>query len=286
MKLVTLALGVGLMTMSALQAAPYYVGKQLNPENNITLGFTDTPTKSDAALTGSSTGNIAAFELKGDYNVMPNLALGANVPFYMLNKKATATGESRTTLGNIGMTINWNTDLSTATSDFRWGYSAAVDTYLPTSKKTEAAVLAFANPSVDLYTYHTKATTVHPRLGLYFDNERFYAKTNVGYGFMYVSNGNAASGGSNDKSRNTITWHNAFTWKAMSNLNCNLEYNAIALDTPTRAEKNTQYRHTVTPSLSGDYNNVVGQVFANIPLDAATRKIQKVAFGANIGYQF
>ncbi|PIR23047.1 MAG: hypothetical protein COV44_04820 [Deltaproteobacteria bacterium CG11_big_fil_rev_8_21_14_0_20_45_16] len=279
MKLMSIALGLGLIGASSAFAAPIYVGEQVTPENNISLGFQDTPIKEQAGVR-TDTGNIAAIEVKADYSPVEHVSLGASLPFYMASKNV--SGTSRNSMGNFGLTGGWNMVLSQSSDDFQWGYSAALDAYLPTSRKAEGAFVANANPTTDLFAYSQKATTIHPRVGLFIDGDRFYGKTNVGYGFTYLS----SPAGSNDKNRNTITWQTAATYKAMENLNANLEYNTMILDSETAGSGNGKYKHALTPSLSGDYNRILGQAFVNIPLDSETRDVQNVAIGASVGYQF
>lgn len=283
MKLFAAIASFGLLATASVSASPYYVGRSITPSNNVTLGFVDTPTKSDSNVTGADTGNIAAFELKADYNVWSSLDMGVQLPFYMANEDA--AGNSRSALGNIGFNLNWNQLLSQSTDDFQWGYSAAIDMYLPTSRKDEGTTVAYANPTTDLYLYHPRAFTAHPRAGLFIENERFYGKTNLGAGLLFIGKDNNLPA---DTSRTTITWQTAASWKAMPNLSANLEYNTIYMDSATRNVTNEtpNFRHAVTPSVSGNYNQITGQAFVSLPLDKATRDVQTVAFGANIGYQF
>jgi len=283
MKLLTVALGASLVAASAVSASPHYVGERMNPKDNITLGFQDTPTKKALSANGKR-GNIAALELSGDYNVIENLAVGAQLPFYMINKNATG-GSSRNNVGNMSLSLNWHQQLSDSRDDFQWGYSAALDTYLPTSRKVEAGVIAGANPTTDFYAYSVKTTTIHPRAGLFIEGDRFAGKTNLGYGYMRIQDSNVS-----DKNRNTFTWQTAATWRAMSNLDLNLEYNTIILDKETAGrlvgEGETKFRHSITPSVSGNYESILGQAFVSLPLDKATRDVHNVAFGAGVGYMF
>jgi hypothetical protein len=278
MKLFTVALGIGFISAASLSAAtPLYVGERLTPENNISLGFQDTPTK-DTLAGSTDTGNIATFELTGDYSPMENLTIGADLPFYSATKNV--TGNSRTSVGNIGLNVGWNDMLSDNSDDFDWGYSLALDLWLPSSRKTEGNAVAAVNPTTDFYTFAYKATTAHPRAGLFIEGERFMGKTNVGYGYMNIS----SPAGSNDKNRNTATWQTALTWKAMAYLNVNLEYNTIIADTETFG--NTKYRHALTPSVSGSYEQLIASAHVNVPLDKATRDAHNVSFGLNAGWAF
>lgn len=279
MKLVTLALSFGLVASTA-DAAQYFVGENIAPRNHVSLGFQDTPTKKDSALTGADSGNIAAFEISGDYSPVENLSVGTELPFYFASEDV--AGNSRSSLGNISLNGTWNQALSETTDNVEWGYSAALEVFLPTSRKVEGSTVAFANPTTDLYTYLNKGTTVTPRLGLYVENERFYGKTNFGFGYTNLPS--SVAGG--DKSRTSFTWQTALTWKATPYLNANLEYNAIVLDSATAvpANQDDKYRHAIAPSVSGEMNNFIASAFLSVPLDTPTRDIQAVAFGINAGY--
>jgi len=63
------AIAIALLGVTSVSASPYYVGENLSPKNNVTLGFMDTTDKRNWNL---STGNIAALELKGSYGVTEN----------------------------------------------------------------------------------------------------------------------------------------------------------------------------------------------------------------------
>lgn len=287
MKLFNIALGLGLLGSAAVTAAPYYVGQEAAPQNNVSLGIQFAPTKGDDAViqpTGK-TGSITAFELAGDYRVMENLSLGAELPFFMVSKENSTTNKSKSALGNIALGGNWNMDLSNKSSDYRWGYSAALNAYLPTSRKDQSAAVAYTNPTTDFFLYSPRSTTAHAQTGLYIDADRVYAQTTVGYAHTMIGK---KSGLPTDKARNFITWQTAGTYRAMANLDLNLEYNAILMDSATRTvtEKNSKFRHAISPSVSGTYENVLAQAYANLPLDAATRETQTVSFGATVGYMF
>lgn len=291
MKITVLALGLGLVGASAVEATPYYVGKHLTPRNNVSLNFQDTPTKERSAQ-NLDTGNIAAFELNANYRPIENMPVGLELPFYTATKDATGTGESRSALGNIGLSFGWDDVLSASTDDYEWGYSVALDSHLPTSRKTEAAVVAAANPTTDLYSYADRTTTISPRAGLFIQNDMFMAKTNFGYGYHYASD-KAFSGRirtAGDNNLNTFTWQTAATWKAMPYLNANLEYNTLITDKQTarliNATREKRYLHAISPSVSGEYDQVAGNIYVNVPLDKATRDVQNVAFGLNVGYMF
>lgn len=283
MKLMTIALGIGLVGAGSAYATPYYVGQNLRPENNITLEFQDTVTKKVTDI--KERGNIAAFELKADVSPIENLSLGANLPFYIASKNALGAAESRNAMGNVSLSGSWSQALSQSSDSIAWGYAANLGVYLPTSRKDEGSTIAGANPATDFYTYSTKAMTVHPTLGVFVENEMFLAKTNVGYGYMYIKDGISASTNKKDTSRNTFTWQAAASWKAMPNLAANLEYNTIFLDKAT-VGNDKKFRHALAPSISGSFSGVIASAFANVPLDETTRDIHNVAFGANIGYMF
>ncbi|TVQ78047.1 MAG: hypothetical protein EA369_08005 [Bradymonadales bacterium] len=275
MKIKTLALGLGLVGLgSSAYATPYYVGSNLDPNNNITLGFMDTPTKEQTP--GAGRGNIAAFELKADYFVIDRLAINMNLPFYMANAKA--AGTSRSSLGNFSLGGIWADRLSSPADDLSWGYAVSLDAYLPTSRKDEAGVVAVANPTTELYRFTPKATTGHLQAGLWIGNEMFTVKGNAGYAYSNVS-------GATDKARSTFTMQTAASWRALPNLAVNAEYNAIILDSKF-AGAGKKFRHAMTPSISGNIDQILLAGFVTLPLDSTTRDRQSVAFGANVGYLF
>lgn len=289
MKLFNIALGLGLLGSAAVTAAPYYVGQEAAPQNNVSLGIQFAPTKGDDSSIQNTTGksgSITAFELGGDYRVMENLSLGAELPFFVASKENSGTAnKSKSALGNIALGGNWNMDLSNKSSDYRWGYSAALNAYLPTSRKDQAVAVAYTNPTTDFFLYSPRSTTAHAQTGLYIDADRVYAQTTLGYAHTMISK---KAGFPTDKNRNLITWQTAGTYRAMANLDLNLEYNAMLMDSATRivTEKNSKFRHAISPSVSGTYENVLAQAYANLPLDAATRETQTVSFGATVGYMF
>lgn len=286
MKLATLALGLGLLGATSVHAAPYYVGENLTPSNNIALGFQDTPTKKQAAAGRTSTGNIAAVNLSGAYNTSDSANIRAGLPFYMANKNATG-GNSRSALGNVNVGAGWVNSFVSTDKATNYGYTLLADVYLPTSRKDEALVPAFANPTTDFYRYSEASTSVTPRLGLFASQDQFSAKANVGYGYTYIQNSGIATG--NDHNRNTFTGQAAASWHAMPSVQANLEYNAIILDTTTAQATGVskqRYLHGLTPSLSGNYDAVLGSAFVTVPLDGRTRDVTNVAFGANVGYAF
>lgn len=280
MKLSALILAAGLVGATAVEATPYYVGENLTPNNNVTLGFADAPTKD----LGNDKGNIATIEIEGVYNIIPDLALELNLPLSMVSKSATSAtagaGTSRTSLGNIGTGVNWSRVLSDSSENVQWGIAAAFDLYLPTSRKVEAANVWAANPTTEFFRYATKTTSAHPHAGLFLNVDQFKAKANAGYGYSYV-----AGTGITDRNRNNFTGQTAISWTPMEVLALNLEYNAIVFDTETTSG-GKRYRHALTPSVSGNYGNILGSAFTVIPLDSTTRDYSAVAFGLNAGYMF
>ncbi len=282
MKFTTIALGLVLVGATSVSAAPYYIGENLTPSNNVTLGFWDTPTKKDTAgtITRGDTGNIAAFNLDGVYLPVDNVSLGVGFPFFIATKNATATGTKRNSIGNVSLNGGWNKALTTSDNVWTYGYSLSGEVYLPSSRKNEGSHVALANPTTDYYRFSTKATSVIPTVGAFISRDMFSVKGNFGYGYVYQT-------GQTDKNRNTMIGQVAASWHALPNLHTNLEYNSIALDSSSRRGTETaRYSHSLTPSLSGNYENILGQVFATVPLDKNTRRYTNVAFGLNTGYTF
>jgi hypothetical protein len=278
MKIAVCLATVGLVA-TGLNAAPIYVGETLKPKNNITLNFQDTMSKKDvnAATPRNETGNIAAFELRGAYNVNENIPVTLGLPFYMASKKALGSTSSRNALGNVGLGLGWVDTMATADREMTWGYDLRLNSFLPTSRKDEAGVVASANPSIDLYRYSTKATTIQPQVGLFVTADQFSGKVNSGLGYTYIQD-------ATDTNRLSLTGQLAGSWHAMPNMHVNLEYNAIY------AEKSTfgsdKYRHALAPSISGNFDQIIGSAFVNVPLDSVTRDYHNLAFGINAGYTF
>lgn len=300
MKLVTTAIGFILVGATALSAAPYYVGKNLRNTNHLSLNFADTITKKDTSaktFMGTSRGNIATLAIEGSYSPIEQANISIDLPFYMANKNAafsTGTAKAKNWMGNINFDMGWTQELNAPSSQWAYGINAALDTYFPTSSRSAALSVAYANPATDYYRFSPKGTTVQPRVGAYFGNEVVNAKTNVGYGFTYFSKDSKTADQSQDQGRSSITWQTALTWNAMPNLHANLEYNTITLDTAsniknattTTRTKGNRFRHSVSPSLSGSYDQFLGSLFVTVPLDKATRDMTTMALGLNAGYQF
>jgi hypothetical protein len=78
----------------------------------------------------------------------------------------------------------------------------------------------------------------------------------------------------------------AATWRAMPNLAANLEYNGIILDSENAAAGTKKFRHAITPSVSGNMDQILASAFVSVPLDTTTRDVQTFAFGANVGFMF
>lgn len=280
MKLSAIALGLGIMGVSsAAFATPYYVGENLTPNNNITLEVLDTPTKGQGAR---DKGNIANFELKGDYKVWRDLSMGANLPFFFASSAATA-GDSKAAVGNIALTGNWAQTLSDSTADFQYGYAFNLDLFLPSSRSDEAGTVAGANPTIDLFRYSPRWTTVNPTLGGFIDGDRFMAKVNVGLGYSFITEKNNTP---SDKNRFNTTIQAGASWKALNWMSANLEYNTMIHDKATRGT-GKRFRHALAPSVSGTWNDSVrANLFANIPLDKTTRDVHNIQAGLGVGYIF
>ena len=266
------------LSVTGLNAAPYYVGETLNQKNNVTLNFQDTLVK-DEATVGDGSANIAAFQLRGAYNVSPNIPVSFNVPFYMAGKKL--SGESRSALGNFGLGLGWSNSMPTADREMTWGYTAMLNAWMPTSRKIEGAAVAGTNLPIDYYKFAVKSTSIVPTVGLWLTADMITVKGNVGYGFTRTS-----ASGATDKNLNTYTGQLAASWHAMNNVDLNVEYNAITGESSFRGETFSKLTHQISPSISGSFDNIMGSAFVNIPLDKASRDITTLAFGANVGYMF
>jgi len=290
MKIKALFLAVALVGVSfAASATPLYVGTNLSPKNNVSFGLGYTPTKKNFGSTKS--GTITNYALKADYNAIESLAIGLDLPFYWANKNATGT-KSRFGLGNMGLSANWNQRLNETSDDMAWGYSIALPVYFPTANKIETGVVQASSVALDLTRFGRKWTSVVPTAGLFIENEMFMAKVNTGLAFSYIGNKTAATVGTKkDKTRFNVPTQLGMSYKVMPNFAINAEYNTMFLDKSTKTAmtigtKNSRFRQVATPSLSGNIEGMTGQVYANIPVDATSRKANAIAAGVNLGYMF
>ncbi len=277
-----LAIALALLGATSVSAAPYYLGENIQPQNNITLGFADTPTKK---TTATKSGNIMALELKGNYALSNEFSLRAGLPFYSANKNATGTGDSRNSIGNIYIGGVFSNSIASADQVWTYGYALSADVYGPTSRKDEAAVVAAANPTTDLWKYYARALAMTPTIGGWIARDMFTVKANFGANYAYVGQ---KSGAPTDQNKLALTGQLAGSWHAMNNLNLNVEYNTIYGEDSLlkTAVGDKQFRHGITPSISGNYDQLLASAFATIPLDSTTRDLTNVAFGANVGYLF
>ncbi len=293
MKMKALFLAVALVGVSlSASATPLYVGTNLTPQNNISFGFGYTPTKKAYGVTGK-TGTITNYALKSDYNVIENLALGLDLPFYWADKNANITATATTAkakfgLGNMGINANWNQRLNETSDDMAWGYSVALAAYFPTAVKDETVAVQTSNVALDLHRYGRKWSSIIPTAGLFIENEMFMAKINTGVGYSYIGKKNRGPG---DQSRFNVPSQLGLSYKVMPNFAVNAEYNTMFLDKTTKAEmaigtKQARLRQVATPSLSGNFEGIMGQAYVNLPVDSTSRKANALAAGVNLGYMF
>ncbi|MBN8554818.1 MAG: hypothetical protein J0L93_05180 [Deltaproteobacteria bacterium] len=289
-----LALVLGLLGATSVSAAPYYVGENLKQNNAINLGFLDAPTKKEVGTTGKA-GNVAAFNLNGAYSMTNNSNVRIAFPFYMVSKNATASATSKNAIGNLSIGAGWTDSFQSANRVWNYGYSLTADIYAPTSRKAEGFSVARINPTTDLYRFATKATSVTPTAGIFVGRDTFSAKTNIGLGMMYLSKSSVSgtsqtADGQTKAARYLVNWQTAASWHALQNLNANIEYNTVYLDSKTAMDggttKRAQFRSSITPSLSGNYEQILASAYVTLPIDAATRDRTAVAFGVNAGYSF
>lgn len=279
-----LVLAIALVGVTSLNAAPIYVGENLETKNNATLGFGYTPTKkTNPASATDKTGTITALELKGAYNLTPESTVRASIPFYMADKNAAAA--SRNAMGNVSIGGLWSNTLTSSNQAWTYGYTLSADAYAPTSRKDEAGAVAFANPTTDLWKYTPRALALTPTLGGFLKKDQVSVKTNLAYNYAYIGK---KSGSPSDQNRQAITWQLGTSWQALNNLSANLEYNTLYLDDATKTESGgtARFRHGITPSISGNYEALVASAYATIPLDKSSRDVTAVSIGANVGYQF
>lgn len=278
------AIAIALLGVTSVSASPYYVGENLNPQNNITLGFTDTPTKKTAPASTGKTGNIIALDIKGAYNVAEGTSMRADLPFYMINKNA--AGTARNAVGNISIGGIYGQSYKSEDQAWTYGYTLSSDIFAPTNRKNEGGTLAAANPTTDLWKFYPRALAVTPTVGIHAGKDMFRVKSNLGGAWAYLGK---KSGLPTDQNRLAINWQLAGTWHAMPNVHANLEYNTVFLDTATAQDltgKNTKFRHAVTPSIAGNYEQMLASAYATLPLDSTTRDVSNVSFGLNAGYAF
>ncbi len=277
-----LAIAAIALTSSVNAATPYYVGENLKPDNNITLNFQDTMVKSGAFVAGNDKANIAALEVRGNYNITENTPLGVNLPFFMSSEELTSSNTKRNALGNIGITLGWVNEIPTADRGTTWGYHMSLTGWAPTSRKDEGNSVALANPTTDLYKYASKTWTGAGTFGGYMMSDQFTMKGNVGYGFMRASEGlpNAAT----KKNGHTMTGQLGLSWHATQSVELNAEYNAAGGTSLVFGDK--KYRHAIAPSISGSYENMRAALYGSIPLDTESRDTTSIAFGLNAGYTF
>lgn len=275
-----LALLLSFVSATSVTAAPYYVGENMGQPNHIGLGFQDTPSKDGNGRANS--GNIASIDLRANYNLGNGLTTRMNLPFYFANKDATTAGTSRNAMGNFSLGGGWMQTLQTTDRTMTYGYGIAADIYAGTSRKDESTTVALANPTTDLYRYYARTWSATPMVSVFVKSDAFSARTAFGAGLMKVQK---KSNLPSDTNRIAINWQNAVTWHAMPNVNANLEYNTTSLDTATRGTR-AKFRHALTPSVNGTFNQVMASAFVTVPLDAPTRDYTTVAFGLNAGYTF
>lgn len=278
---------IGFLFTTSATAAPYYVGENLGQPDHVNFGFVDTPSKS---LGSRQAGNIATIRLSGTYNIFDNAAVHLGIPFFFADDKATGT-KSQSTLGNIDASLAWWE--STNSEDQRWtvGYGFSAGFYAPTARKNESNTVAMANPTIDLYRYRTRGTSVVPMAHVFLGMDQFTFRLAFGGGYTMVqSKGNSPV----DRNRLAVNWQNAFSWEFMPDLVATIEYNTIFLDTVTRTEDagyastvmRAQFRSAISPSFTGHWNQFMGSVFATIPLDSPTADYTNFIAGFNAGYTF
>jgi len=276
MKIAIAIAAVGLI--GSVNAAPYYVGENLKPNNNITLNFQDTMVKKTGTVAGTDKANIAAFELRGAYNVTNNVPVAIGLPFYMASKDL--TGTSRNGLGNGWLGLSWTDAIPTEDREMTWGYNIGLTTYLPsTGDKLEAASVAAANPTTDYYRFARKTFSIVPTAGVYMMADQFSAKLNASVGY-----GRDQATGVTSRNEYTYPVQLGLSYHAMPNLHLNAEYNTIYGNKAAFGTK--KFRHAATPSISGNYEAFMGSLYASLPLDSTTRDIHNVSFGLNAGYSF
>lgn len=270
--LAVFALGVG-----SVFAGPYYVGENLTPPNNMTLGFQETITKDTATR---DRGYISSLDLRATFLASENIAIRAGLPFYMASKNV--TGTKRSALGNTNIALTWMDSFTSNNKEWEFGYNLTTDAYFPTSRKTEGDTIAIANPTTDFYRFATKTTSIAPYAGMFVKHEMFSAKTNLGGAYMFRQD----PAGTTDKHRIAASWQTGMSYHILPTVHLNGEYNMLVLDSASRGNGN-KFRHAATPSVSAEWDSVRGALYASFPIDKDTRDLTNVAsFGLNVGYVF
>lgn len=278
----TIALSLTLtcaMTLSSLtQALPYYVGENPTPETRVILGLKDSFTRVEKE---AERGNFADLNLTGQWKLSPTTTVAADLPFYS-NSKPADGDDHAVGMGNASLKANWNTRIWGDESATRLGYFIQGEAYLPTTRSTDTLSYVRAYAPTALYTFSPYTTTLTPAAGLFVSQNQWSAKTNIGYGFHHVSDDSFAAG---DRVRHSLKYQLAGTFHPMANLNLSMEYNMMVLD-DALAGNLGNWRHSVAPSISGEYRRFVGALYSEIPVDSDARELSNMLVGAELGYSF
>lgn len=259
-------------------AASTYVGEKILPQDTFVARFFDAPTKSKNNL---GDGNVASISLDLSQLRSDTLGWNAGLPVYTVSKEASGL-QRDTNIGNVNLGLNWVQTGDQALKDAQFGYGFSADLYLPTARQPESAAVSYVNPTTDFYRFAPNATTINPKLGLFVQRLYWSAKTNVGYGYQYISKDSIALG---KKGRNSFQWQLAGSIHPISFLDVNLEYNTIYFDSKT-AKSRGQFRQSITPAVAASFAPVTADLFLTIPVDNASRDASSMAFGLQVGYVF
>jgi len=294
--------GIGLVTAVFLVlsaetfAGANYVGTNLDSKTNLSFGMSYSRTKKSFSPS-RKTGSIGKFLLKIDYSVdqerwPADLVVGFDLPIFWADKNATSRN-NKFNFGNTSFSASMGARLSPNRDDPTWGYLFKFDLSLPTCFEIEALALQQTNVPLDLIRYGRGWASALPSFTAFTENGVVLLKLTVGFAYSYIVKKSAAatSAGRKDQNRFNIPIQTAFTYKMFENLSINAEYNTMILDRPTKklvkvSTKNSRFRQFVTPSVSVNFDNGFGQVYFNIPVDAASRRTQIATPGVVLGMNF
>jgi len=290
-----LTLTFSLIAGSAL-ATPYYVGTNVAPKNNLSGGFNYTPTKKTFSTT-RKTGTITKYTFKGDYlfrqdRLPTNVRFGFDLPLYWADRDAT-NRKAGYGFGGVNLYASLGQRLSESVDDVTWGYLIKLDFYLPTTSDREALAVQKANVPLEMIRFGRGWASAQPTFTIFTENGDILLKAGAGVAYSYIVKNSAAavSATRKDQNRYNIPIQAGATFKWSPDLAFNAEYNTMILDKPTRAlmavgTKNTRFRQLATVSVSGTWWNFLTQVYASVPVDAASRRTSIFNAGANLGVTF
>ncbi len=271
--------------------ASSFVGENIARKNNLTFGLGYTPTKK-TFTPARKTGTAISFSAEGDYNFLEDYFAGFDLPIYLVDTIASTT-KSRFSIGSTSVNVGLARRMINDPDQVSWGYALKLDLFLPTSLQKEAVTLQKLNVPLDLIRYGRGWASAQPFVTIFTDNSVILVKGGIGFAYSYIVKKSAAatSATRKDQNRMNIPIQAGLSYKLGSSLAINAEYNTMILDKPTRqlvaiGTKDTRFRQVLTPSVSGSIKHLDGQVYVNVPIDAASRRTHIVSPGIKVGFSF